>query len=212
RNAGPLRDAAFRPGPVSGGAGTGSVRSLLSPPDQPRRVPSGDGNLDVDDLGGDEPSPKIGDPPRSGGPGTDEPKTDEPKVEPPAPPAKRREYQVRKGDSFALIARRELGSERYTKQLQRLNPRADPAKLQIGQKLVLPNPADLTQGTSRGEQPRRGGVDAWRTYTISKGDTFEKIARVELGSKKRMIELRRLNPNVNPRKLQIGKQIKLPLK
>ena len=49
-------------------------------------------------------------------------------------------YEVRSGDSLAVIARRELGHEKYWEQIYELN-RANlpsPQKLQIGQRLLLP--------------------------------------------------------------------------
>ena len=57
---------------------------------------------------------------------------------------------------------------------------------------------------------RRAG--AYRNYVISKGDTLEGIARVELGSRKRVDELKKLNPGLRPTNMQIGSTIKLPLK
>ena len=49
-----------------------------------------------------------------------------------------------------------------------------------------------------------------RLYTVQKGDTFERIANVELGSKKRTADLMRLNAGIQPKDLRVGQRIKLP--
>ncbi len=53
-------------------------------------------------------------------------------------PAKTRVYSVRKGDSLAGIARRELGSATRADEILELNPDLDARRLRIGSKLRLP--------------------------------------------------------------------------
>jgi len=141
--------------------------------------------------------------------------------------AKRGSHVVQSGDSFDSIARTRLGNAALRAELQRLNPKVAPSKLRVGQELVLPSPAELALLTAPvavgkdklakeaavkldgGSKPIVGAA-ADRAYTIGKGDTFERIARAELGSSKRVEELRELNPTVDPTRLRIGQRIKLP--
>jgi LysM repeat protein len=126
----------------------------------------------------------------------------------PAPKAERRTYTVRSGDSFSKIASRELGGVRFTKLLMRLNPKFSPKKLPPGSKLLLPAAQEL--GVKAKPASSAAGSVMYRTYIIRKGDNFERIAASELGSAKRSLELRQLNPNVNPRNMQIGRTVRLP--
>ena len=49
------------------------------------------------------------------------------------------------------------------------------------------------------------------TYTVQKGDTLGQIAQRELGSVKRLPDLLEANPKLDPRKLQPGQVIRLPV-
>ncbi|MFT4514300.1 MAG: LysM repeat protein, partial [Planctomycetota bacterium] len=127
-----------------------------------------------------------------------------PPVVPPTPAASPREYIVKKGDILGRIAQKQLGSTRYVSSIRDLNPGLTD-DLKIGQMLVLPASAKAPAkaSTTKG---------TYRTYTISKGDTFERIARVELNSRGRVREIQDLNPNTSPKRLIPGKRLKLPLK
>lgn len=133
----------------------------------------------------------------------------EPVVEPVVKPvvvASQRKYTVKNGDMLGHIAQKQLGSTRYVNAIRDLNPGLrNSDKLSIGQVLVLP-----ASGKAKAKVAA-GPVD-FRTYTISKGDTFERIAEVELSSPSRCREIQDLNPNVHPHRLIPGKRIKLPLK
>lgn len=50
----------------------------------------------------------------------------------------------------------------------------------------------------------------FRDYTIRAGDTFERIAERELGSRARVAEIVAANPGKDPRRLQIGDVIRIP--
>ena len=130
--------------------------------------------------------------------------------DPPAPPqvVATRKYTVRDGDTISEISSRELGSTRYVAAIMRLNPDIEPRKIKKGDVLVLPGKAKADE--SRAAPMERAG--AYRRYVIRKGDSFARIARLELGAEKRSKEIRRLNPRVDPRRLIPGKTLKLPLK
>ena len=59
-------------------------------------------------------------------------------------------------------------------------------------------------------QKKRDSVNALRTYTVKRGDTMEDIALKLLGSRKQTSTIRKLNPDVNPRKMKPGIVLKLP--
>lgn len=49
-----------------------------------------------------------------------------------------------------------------------------------------------------------------RTYTIKKGDNYWKIAKEVYGDPMKMVDIEKANPDVDPKKLQIGDEIVLP--
>lgn len=71
-------------------------------------------------------------------------------------------------------------------------------------KAVDPKTADAKESSK--------DAGAERSYVVGKGDTFGRIAQVQLGSGKRVDEIRELNPNVDPTRLRVGQRIKLPKK
>jgi LysM repeat protein len=144
---------------------------------------------------------------------------------------KRPTHKVAEGESYDSIARTKLGDSSLRDVLVRLN--STPAhKLQVGQEIVLPSQAELAAhrspprkaaGPARAATTGQGEPSAKtpaiaplpsgeRFYTIAKGDNLERIAQVELGSRKRVDELRKLNPGVVDTKLAVGQRIKLPKK
>ncbi len=139
--------------------------------------------------------------PTSGGPAGGE------KVTTPVKPkrAATRTYKVRKGDTLGAIAQKQLGSTSHVGAIEKLNPGLDVDRLSIGKMIVLP-------GSAAASSAPASLSGSYRTYIISKGDSFERIARIELGSARRVSEVMRLNPNVDPRRLRLGKKIKLPRK
>lgn len=171
--------------------------------------------------GGDKPNPeKPGTDPQAGGAQTPAPQAGGAKPETP------RTYRVQSGDSFESIARTVLGDVGRRAELERLNPTVKPTRMRVGQELVLPakasEPAVAVQpkeGAAKKSEPKTGAEAAVkvaqsgeRTYVIAKGDTFGRIAQLQLGSSKRIDELRELNPDVDPTHLRIGQRIRLPRK
>lgn len=169
-----------------------------------------------------------------------DPKAD-PKVEPkaePEHPAKgetpapvktpvRAVYKVQEGDSFESIARTKLGKASLCGELMKQNPGIEPRKLRPGMELVLPDvTAAAVAAKGDGKEPKDASdakkkgadklltppADGSRTYVVKKGDTFERIAIAELGSKRRTSELLELNAGLDPTKLKLGMSLKLPKK
>ncbi|ABR48975.1 Peptidoglycan-binding LysM [Alkaliphilus metalliredigens QYMF] len=101
-------------------------------------------------------------------------------------------YVIQSGDTFFNIARR------YNIAVEALiaaNPDVNPDALQIGQEVCVP--------AVRPPAPCPGV-----TYTIRAGDTFYSIA-IRYGVT--VEQLRAVNPNVDPERLQIGQRICLPV-
>lgn len=98
-------------------------------------------------------------------------------------------WRVRAGDTLWLIA---LQTGTTVVELERLNPGVDPYNLRIGQLICLP-----------AERPCPSGV----FWVVAAGDTLYGIAQATGTTVERLLEL---NPNVQPRNLQIGQTICLP--
>lgn len=159
-------------------------------------------------------------PKSAGAPAGAPPPQDPPKA---AAETARPTYVVQKNDTFEGIAKARLGSAALRLEIERLNPGVRPERLRPGQQIVLPSAAELqargaktaaAQPESTGPTAPAGtaGDGTARTYTVRKGDTFERIARVQLGSQQRTRELLDLNPDVRAEDLRIGQRIKLPAK
>lgn len=169
-------------------------RALLKPNDAPRKAP---------EKKPDTPKPGVGG-------GT---VTTEPIVTPPVtPPATRQTHEIVRGDSFERVALQRLGDRRLFVEIARLNPNVDPRKMLPGQKLQLPTGEEVERFLSKRGGTARPAVVAGTAYVITKGDTFDGIARRLLGASKRAKEIQQLNPGVDPTNLKIGSTIRLPKK
>ncbi len=210
--------ATLGPSEVKNGTPTGSLRELLGGDDKPAKKP-----VTPSPTGSSTDQP----PEANGGPQENTP----PAKVPDQPghtdePAKgdRPTHKVRAGDNFERIAREELGNPALQTLIVQLNPRIDPRKLQIGQSVLLPTAAEIAQAKPAVAPAADKRSDkatpqaaiaanlATRNYKVASGDTLEGIARRELGSIRRVDEVKELNPTVNPRNLRIGQQILLPKK
>ncbi len=102
-------------------------------------------------------------------------------------------WTVRRGDSYALIARK---TGLTTDELQTFNPRVDPSALLPGQRLNLrlhpPKPKPKPLGP--------------RVVTVRPGDTFSSIGAKTGHS---AVRLQQLNPKLKPATLQPGDRVRL---
>jgi LysM repeat protein len=176
------------------------------------------GNFDLNAIIGGSPTidqPKVVEPAPQ--PIVDPQPKDEPKpIDAPAPipaPEERETYTVAPGDSFASISRKRLGSERHVNLLMEANPGVAPERLKPGQKLTLPTLTDVARSsTPAPKQPEPSGSGAVITHEIGKGDTFEGLAVRYLNDRKRVAEIKKLNPTLDPTKLREGQKILIPAK
>jgi LysM repeat protein len=139
-----------------------------------------------------------------------------------APPEdKASRHTVRKGDTFATIAK---GNGLSIGELKELNPGKDSRRLKIGMQLRVRPAADAaaaTVVTSKAPapvppaakapapvvKPQQAAADpgpAW--HTVRKGDTFATIAKANALS---LNDLKALNPGKNSRRLKIGMQLRV---
>lgn len=199
-----------------------NLRDLLRPGDRP-----------VNDPKKAEPKPAVGGPgqatPVNAAAGGNGAATAKPEVgaTPPAPGpvATRPTHKVARGDTFEDIAREKLGNPALRLEIARLNPRVEPTRMREGQELLLPTAAEIEQALNRNrpaakeatpkppaKEPAAKAATGSGYYTIVKGDTFLGIAQRQLGSGKRVNEIKELNPTLDPTQLREGQRIRLPKK
>lgn len=153
----------------------------------------------------------------------------------------RTSYVIKAGDSYDSIARTQLKDASLRDLIVKLNPEMSPTRMRPGKSIALPSQAEIVArklgpagaATDAGAKPANADksakdakpevgkepvkpvaplADGRRTYTVKKGDTFERIATTELGSPKRTAELMAANPGIAPASLRAGQRITLPKK
>lgn len=92
-----------------------------------------------------------------------------------------------------------------------------PLKLELPGKTRNSDPTgDAEKGTAAPENPLHAAGETAShkpiTYTVKKGDSFRKIARILLGDEERYTQIMALNPDVDPRYLRVGQEILVPAK
>jgi LysM repeat protein len=108
------------------------------------------------------------------------------------------EYVVKAGDTFTSIA---TANGTSVKAIQTANPKADPRRLKIGQKLVLPPPTPVTPSVAP-TTPALGE----NSYTVKSGDTLSRIAS---RNNTTVREIKSLNGLTTDR-INVGQKLKLP--
>lgn len=137
-----------------------------------------------------------------------------PIVEPvdiPQKPAVDNVYVIQKGDSLSKIAARH-GVK--TAELQELNNIADPNKIRVGQKLILPAHAKPSESkpVAGSDKPAASSkpattASAGGTYVVKSGDALSKIAKAH-GVK--MADLMAANNITDANKIRIGQKLTIP--
>jgi LysM repeat protein len=151
------------------------------------------------------PPMEASNPPVAAVPPTPVPATPSPAA-PPAQPMEN-EYVVVKGDTLGKIAK---ANGVTVKAIEDANPGVQPARLKVGQKLVLPAGANTTgasaaQETANGVATNTGGDQA---YTVKSGDTLTRIARhFGVTLKALMTE-----NNLTTTHIRVGQKLNIPAK
>jgi len=121
---------------------------------------------------------------------------------PPAPPATAQDYTIQAGDTYSSIAPK-FGVT--VKALQVANPGVDPAKLQIGKKIVIPAPALNAPGAS-GASTMVDTASGETTYTVKSGDTLGKLATQFHTTVKAIQSANSLTDT----RIKVGQKLKIP--
>lgn len=93
-----------------------------------------------------------------------------------------RSYTLRRGDTFEIIARRELGSSSHASAISRANPLLDPTRLREGQTIRIPLDPSNIQGREVSGVPADEAVPGMTEYQVKPGDTLGEISRSVYGS------------------------------
>ena len=93
-----------------------------------------------------------------------------------------RSYTVRSGDTFEIIARRELGSSSHASAIARSNPLLDPTRLRQGQTIRIPIDPRNIQGRDVSGVPASDVRGPLPEYTVKPGDTLGDISKAVYGS------------------------------
>ena len=112
------------------------------------------------------------------------------------------QYIVRRNDSVWKLVRRWGLRDAFIECIRKENKlsHARLARLQVGQKLSIPDPRSYFRGAK------------YRTYVVREGDSYSTLAQSHLGSSRRWPEIKRLNPGIDPKRLRPGMKLKFPTK
>lgn len=80
-------------------------------------------------------------------------------------------YVIASGDTLYDIAMEKYGDPKFVQAIQEANPGLDPARLRVGDRIVLPEPKKERPASAAEEPPRP------KVYVVKKGDTLIGIAR-----------------------------------
>jgi len=119
---------------------------------------------------------------------------------PPPTAGTTQEYTVQKGDTYSTIAPK-FGVT--VKALQTANPTVDPAKLQIGKKLIIPA---TTATTSPAVAPVVDTATGETVYTVKSGDTLGKLA-TEFHTTVKAIQTAN---GLADTRIKVGQKLKIP--
>jgi nucleoid-associated protein YgaU len=136
-------------------------------------------------------------------------------------PASTFSYTVQEGDSAWKLSKRFYGSGVHWKRIVTANPGVNFDRLRVGTQITVPASSGAESAVTAADTGRTriaplsaavtpeasGGV---RIHKIRSGDSFYRLAEEYLGSGMRYGEIAELNPGVDPAKLRIGQEIKIP--
>jgi LysM repeat protein len=109
-------------------------------------------------------------------------------------------YRIQSGDTLSKVA--SLYNVTVAS-IQNANPNLDPLRLQVNQAINIPDAKSLPKPV----QNELAVGPGQKLYTVSKGDNLFTIARI---NKTSVSEIQKENPNLDPRRLQLGQTIVIP--
>ena len=120
------------------------------------------------------------------------------------------QYTVKDKDTLSSIAKNVLGDEKRWQEIAKLNPQINPNRIKAGMVINIP----ASQQHQQAQQPvvaEQGQLPAnTEYYTIQTNDTLTGIAELKLGNPGRWKEIEKLNPQLDPRRMQPGTKIIIP--
>jgi len=125
-------------------------------------------------------------------------------------------YKIKKGDSFMKIARTLYGDEKKYLDIIKVNPDVDPNRLQLGQKINLPEAVDLKTGqpvsTTKKKNTKKTPAVLGKTHTVSNGDTLVGISKQYYGDGRKWRKIWDANRQaiIDPDTLKIGTTLIIP--
>jgi LysM repeat protein len=120
--------------------------------------------------------------------------------DPPPTVPRVREHKVEQGDTYTSLARE---YETTISAIARANPNVDPARLRIGQNLLIPPPEPGT-ATAVQPDPLPAGVEV---YTVKAGDTLTSIAKAHRTTVSAIRELNRLTTD----RILVNQKLQVPV-
>ncbi len=155
-------------------------------------------------------------------PGAEPPTTTSERKSSTSTPGFPKTHQVVEGDSLWKLAETYYQRPSLFTLILQHNPKlGDGSELRIGDQLKIPAPPaavasavkknasskPTTASSSRRETTAQNG---FRTHVIEDGDTLYDLAEEYLGSGQRWTDIQKANPGLDPSRLTIGKQIRVP--
>jgi len=92
------------------------------------------------------------------------------------------DYTIQPGDTYAAIAQRRYGDDRYWEAIARANPLKDPRRIRPGEVIRLPFDPTNVQGRRVGDAPDPAPTPQQVDYTVQPGDTLGEISEAFYGS------------------------------
>lgn len=118
---------------------------------------------------------------------------------------------VVKADEYLVdISEKYYGTTMKWKLIADANPKANPNRLLVGQKLIIPDAGGSKSGSSSSTSSSPSVEASSDTYTVAAGDTLDRIAKRTLGDAGRWKEIAKVNPGVDPQRLMVGQKLVLP--
>ncbi len=123
-----------------------------------------------------------------------------------------RSYTLRRGDTFEIIARRELGSSSHAAAISRANPLQDPTRLREGQTIRIPLDPSNIQGREVSDVPADQVAPGMTEYQVKAGDTLGEISRSVYGSSAHWRVILEANRSIlkNEKSIRAGQRLVIP--
>jgi nucleoid-associated protein YgaU len=127
-------------------------------------------------------------------------------------------YVMEQGDSYWTVARKIYGAGKYFKNIYDANPDIEPMKLRPKDRIAIPEIAGVAMRRDllaapediKAKHKPRVYLAQDREHEIQPGETLEDIARMYYGYTHKWPHILKVNPGLDPMRLQPGKGITVP--